>query len=82
MFYLYTLPYCIYSQNAIQLLKKLKLPHRNIVVSKKDKAKYKRTHQMETFPQIFFESRQGQIMKIGGYDDLVTLLDLLKECKS
>lgn len=79
MFTLYTLQHCPYSQEALHALELLEIPHRNIVVKMKDKDKYKKKHQMDTFPQIFLKENK-KIIKIGGFRELV--IYLRNKCKT
>ena len=74
MIILYTLPYCQYSISALELVKKLKVPYKNIIVKDKDKEKYKKKHNMQTFPQIFFKNKKGKLVKLGGYTEFYELV--------
>ena len=44
----------------------------------KQKEKYKELHEMNTFPQIFFKDSKGDIVKIGGYTELVKIIEFCK----
>ncbi len=68
---IYTLPTCPYSINAKKLLKKYHMNYREIDVSNsQDKQSLIKKTGHRTMPQIFIQDEF-----IGGYDDLVTLLE-------
>ena len=73
MIKVYGLSYCPWTGKAEKLLKKNKIKFKVILVSDKDKDKYKKKHDMKTFPQIFYRNK-----KIGGYEDLEELMGILK----
>ena len=74
MIILYTLPYCPFSMSALDLVKELKIPYENIVVKENEKSKYKKKHNMQTFPQIFFKNKRGELVKLGGYSEFSELI--------
>jgi glutaredoxin 3 len=77
MFRLYVLPKCPYCNKALSILDKNKIKYEKIVIeSHDDKMKYKKAHNMETFPQIFFKKK-----KIGGCDKLEELFNYLEMLK-
>ena len=80
MIHMYSIEGCIYCVNAKKLLKELNIPYKIITIhSQKEKEKYKVLHGLNTFPQIFFENSRGKMIKIGGHDELV---DIIEFCKS
>ena len=69
----YILKGCPYSMMANDILKQN--PNNQLIyVDPSEKDKYKKLNHMSTFPQIFY-IKDGQRIKIGGYDDLSSLLD-------
>jgi glutaredoxin len=59
MITIYILETCPYCNNALDLLTKLKIKHKKIVVpnTEEEKNKYKKLHKMNTFPQIFVDKK-------------------------
>ena len=79
MIVMYVLENCIYCVDAEKIIKKLGVPHKIIpITSMKQKEKYKELHEMNTFPQIFFKDSKGDIVKIGGYTELVKIIEFCK----
>jgi len=75
---LYVLKGCPYCDNALMLLKENNIKHKSIVVEEKDIAKYKKINKMNTFPQIFINIDANNYFKIGGNDDLVETMEIVK----
>ena len=75
---LYVLKGCPYCNNALMLLKENNIKHKAIVVEDKDKEKYKKLNKMNTFPQIFINVNSDNYFKIGGNDDLVETMEIVK----
>ena len=75
---LYVLKGCPYCNNALMLLKENNIKHKAIVVEDKDKEKYKKINKMNTFPQIFINVNANNYFKIGGNDDLVETMEIVK----
>ena len=75
---LYVLKGCPYCNNALILLKENNIKHKAIVVEEKDKEKYKKLNKMNTFPQIFINVNGDNYFKIGGNDDLVETMEIVK----
>jgi len=75
---LYVLKGCPYCNNALMLLKENNIKHKAIVVEDKDKEKYKKINKMNTFPQIFINIDSNNYFKIGGNDDLVETMEIVK----
>lgn len=69
----YILKGCPYSMLADEILKK-NSNNQLIYVDYSEKDKYKKMNHMSTFPQIFY-IKDGLKIKIGGYDDLSSLMD-------
>lgn len=80
MIYIYSLFGCPFSEAAEDLIKETRVPHKIIKVNtQKEKNSYKRKHNMQTFPQIFFKNSRGQIIKIGGYEEFRSIVELCKK---
>ena len=79
MIVLYVLNGCPYCNNSLKVLKENKIKHKAIVVAPQDKEKYKKINKMNTFPQIFIEADKDTYLKIGGNDDLVETIDIVKQ---
>ena len=80
MLYIYSLFGCPFSEAAEDLVKDTRVPHKIIEIrTQKDKDKYKRKHGMQTFPQIFFKNSRGQMVKIGGYEEFRSIVELCKK---
>jgi glutaredoxin len=75
---LYVLKGCPYCNNALILLKENNIKHKAIVVEDKDKEKYKKLNKMDTFPQIFINVNANNYFKIGGFNDLVETMEIVK----
>jgi glutaredoxin len=75
---LYVLKGCPYCNNALMLLKENNIKYKAIVVEDKDKEKYKKINKMKTFPQIFINVDGNNYFKLGGNDDLVETMQIVK----
>ena len=75
---LYVLKGCPYCDNALMLLKENNIKHKSILVEEKDIEKYKKINKMNTFPQIFINVDANNYFKIGGNDDLVETMEIVK----
>ena len=75
---LYVLKGCPYCDNALMLLKQNNIKHKAIVVEGKDIEKYKKINKMNTYPQIFINIDANNYFKIGGNDDLVETMEIVK----
>ncbi len=75
---LYVLKGCPYCDNALMLLKENNIKHKSILVEGKDVEKYKKINKMNTFPQIFINIDANNYFKIGGNDDLVETMEIVK----
>ena len=75
---LYVLKGCPYCDNALMLLKKNNIKHKSILFETKDMDKYKKINKMNTFPQIFINVDSNNYFKIGGNDDLVETMEIVK----
>ena len=75
---LYILKGCPYCDNALTLLKQNNIKHKAIIVEGKDIEKYKKINKMNTYPQIFINVNGDNYFKIGGNDDLVETMEIVK----
>ena len=83
MFTIYTIKGCPYCENTVLLLKKHKLKFKNIIMKNiQEKAKYKKKHKMETFPQVFYKPSNKKQVKIGGYSDTLEFVELCDYLKT
>jgi len=79
MIYVYSLFGCPFSEAAEDLVKDTNVPHKIVKVNtQKDKDKYKKQHQMQTFPQIYFKNSRGRMVKIGGYEEFRSIVEMCK----
>lgn len=82
MLYIYSLFGCPFSSAAEDLVRDIRLPHKIIKVNtQREKDKYKKQHQMDTFPQIFFKNSRGQLIKIGGYEEFRSIIEMCKKTR-
>ena len=80
MIYVYSLFGCPFSEAAEDLVKDTKVPHKIVKINtQKDKDKYKKKHQMTTFPQIYFKNSRGKMVKIGGYEEFRSIVEMCKK---
>jgi len=84
MIVLYVLEHCPYCNNALKLLENNNIKHKKIVVENTEESKkfYKKQSGMNTFPQIFLKVDKDNFLKIGGYNDLVSVIDESKNIKN
>lgn len=75
---LYILKGCPYCDNALMLLKQNNIKYKAILVEGKDIEKYKKINKMNTYPQIFINIDANNYFKIGGNDDLVETMEIVK----
>ena len=75
---LYILKGCSYCDNALMLLKQNNIKYKAILVEGKDIEKYKKINKMNTYPQIFINIDANYYFKIGGNDDLVETMEIVK----
>ena len=78
---IYSLNGCGHSRAAVETLKRNNIKYELFNVDWDDKEDYKRSNNMQTFPQIFFENKNSSRIKIGGNSDLNNILDLVKKTK-
>ena len=76
MIHIYTSHGCPICEMAIDLLKRLQMPFKNIPVEEKRKDEYKKKHRMKTFQQIFIQTGKKQFIKIGDNNELENILIL------
>jgi len=84
MIIIYILAHCPYCNNALKLLDDNKIKYKKIVVENTEEAKkhYKKQSGMNTFPQIFLKVNKDNFLKIGGYNDLVSIIDESKNIRN
>ena len=77
--YIYYIDFCIYSENALKILKNIK--HKKILVPPEKKHLYKNKY-IDTFPQIYLKKNtsMGSLL-IGGYTDLNFIVNEIKKNK-
>lgn len=77
--YIYYIENCFYSTSALKLLKNVN--HKKILVPYDKKHLYK-SKLIDTFPQIYLKKDDsvGSLL-IGGYDDLIFIINTLKKNK-
>jgi len=78
-FVIFSIEGCNYCAKAKKLLADMKLKHHIVDVPANKKNFYKTAHSMKTFPQIFYHTRDNLIIKIGGCDELETILKILTD---
>lgn len=78
-FVIFSIKGCDYCVKAKKLLAEMKLTHHVIDVPDEKKDFYKEAHSMQTFPQIFYHTRDNTIIKIGGCDELEKLLKVVQD---
>ena len=83
MLVLYVLEYCQYCDNALKALEENKIKYKKIIVENSEEAKkhYKKQSGMNTFPQIFIKVNKDNFLKIGGYNDLINIINECKKIK-
>ena len=80
MLYVYSLFGCPFSEAAEDLARDTKVPLKIIKVNtQREKDKYKRENNMETFPQILFKNSRGKMVKIGGYEEFRSIVEMCKK---
>jgi glutaredoxin len=84
MLVLYVLATCPYCNQALHVLDQNKIKYKSIVVENTEEAKkkYKKQNKMDTFPQIFIKESNDNFIKIGGYDNLMDLLNIYSAIKN
>jgi glutaredoxin len=84
MLVLYVLETCPYCNQALNVLNQNKIKYKSIVVENTEEAKryYKKQNKMDTFPQIFIQESKDNFIKIGGYDNLMDLLNICNNIRS
>jgi glutaredoxin len=84
MIILYVLSHCPYCNNSLQLLRDNNIKHKTIIVNNTEEEKtfYKKQNEMNTFPQIFVQIDKDNFLKLGGYDNLVEVLNQCNNIKN
>ena len=77
----FSLEGCPYSMNAENLLNNNNIDFELIKVSYDEKDHYKQQNNMNTFPQVFLDT-SSESLKIGGYDDLNKIYNLINDNSS
>jgi len=78
---IYSLNGCGYSSAALNTLKENNIKHKIYHIDWENKEDYKIKNNMSTFPQIFYEKKNGSKVKIGGNSELNNLLEIIKKTK-
>ena len=76
-FIIYTIENCSYCEKSKNFLESNNLKFQEILVPFEDKKHFKKINNMNTFPQIFFNSE-----KIGGFSDLIKIFKITNVIKS
>ena len=79
-FIVYTISNCSFCYNTLKLLELLNFESEIIHVPEKQKQEIKIQNEMNTFPQIFLQYEENNLItkeKIGGYDNLSLLLKIV-----
>lgn len=77
-FVIFVIDNCPFSERAQKLMKETNFKYSIINVPKSQKDFYKKAHQMETFPQVFYHTSGGTIIKVGGCNELDNLLTIIQ----
>ena len=77
-FVIFVIDNCPFSERAKRLMRESKYKYSIINVPKNQKDFYKKAHQMSTFPQVFYHTKGGTIIKVGGCDDLDNLMMIIQ----
>jgi len=77
-FELFVIEGCPFCNKSLKLMKDSKIKHKVVVVPPEKKAFYKKAHQMNTFPQVFYHKKNGSIIKVGDSNDLQNLVQIIK----
>ena len=78
---IYSLNGCGFSKKAINTLKKNNITYEVFHIDWDNKNEYKKNNNMNTFPQIFFQKKNSNRIKIGGSNDLDYLLNIINNTK-
>jgi glutaredoxin len=73
----YSLEGCYYSKSLEELLNNEKIKFNLNRVNLKNKSKVKEENKMNTFPQVFLNSKNTNY-KVGGYDDVNYIINEIK----
>jgi glutaredoxin len=82
MFHIFTISDCPYCKKAIDIAKKYNVNCKEILVPSQHKEKYKKQHNMKTFPQILWKSTTDTTHVIGGSSDFEQHIESLLLLKS
>jgi glutaredoxin len=77
-FVMYVIEGCMFCEKSIKMIKETDFNHKIIVVNTNKKDFYKKAHNMQSFPQIFYHTKNGTVIKVGGSDDLENLLTIIR----
>jgi len=73
----YSLEGCYYSKSLEELLNNKKIKFNLNRVNFENKSKIKEKNKMNTFPQVFLNSK-NKVYKVGGFDDIDYILNEMK----
>ena len=77
----YSLEGCYYSKNLENLLNSKKIKFNLNKVNLENKSEVKEKNKMNTFPQVFLNSKK-KVYKVGGFDDVDYILNEMKTKKN
>jgi len=64
---------CYYCEELKKILKELKIKYKKVIVSEKDKDKYKNKN-ISTFPQVYYNYKKTKVL-LGGYTDFLRIIN-------
>ena len=74
MLEIFVIKRCNFCKKTIKLVHEHNIRHRIINVLDEDKDEVKRINNMTTFPMIFYNIREKERIRIGGYSDFEELV--------
>ena len=82
MIYIYVIEGCPFCEKALRILIENNIKHKKFVaITDEEKKHYKKKNKMNTFPQIFIQTKTDPI-KVGGCDNFVANLAICDSIKN